>query len=134
MSNIYRRLKATASLLLSLTISACSADSAQTSLSEKELLGNWCARSQPAFYQEFVIEIEDGKHGFRSYLHHRPDEFGTWELDKNQLTINGNSGIKTEYKIEASSAQSLVLISSLGDKEYYFRDGCVEFEAPPEQT
>ena len=77
-----------------------------------------------------MLEIADGKHSFRSYLHQRPDEFGTWVLGKNQLIIMGDSGRKTEYKIEGVSSQAIVLISSLGDKEYYYRDGCVAVEAP----
>ena len=77
-----------------------------------------------------MLEIEDGKHSFRSYLHQRPDEFGTWVLGKNQLIVMGDSGRKTEYKIEEFSSQAIVLIRNSGDKEYYYRDGCVAVEVP----
>ena len=47
-----------------------------------------------------MLEIEDGKHSFRSFLHQRVDEFDNWALDKNKLIIMGDSGRKNEYKIE----------------------------------
>lgn len=128
--NLY--LKITTSLLLSLLISACSASEPPKSLQENDLLGNWCARKNPAFYEEFVLEIDDGKHVFRSYLHQRPDEFGSWTLSKNQFTIIGNSGRTSAYKIAEFSTQALVLMSDLGDKEYYYRDGCVAIAEPSE--
>ena len=77
-----------------------------------------------------MFEIEDGKRGFRLYLHHRPDEFGCWVLGKNQLTIDSENGRKTEYKIEKFSGQALVLISSLCGKEYYYRDSCIAVALP----
>lgn len=102
-------------------------------MQENDLLGTWCARKNPAFYEEFVLEIEDGKHVFKSYLHQRPDEFGSWGFGKNQFTII-SSGRTSAYKIAQLSTQALVLMSDLGDKEYYYRDGCVAVEVPNDST
>jgi len=62
---------------------------------ESNLLGAWCASSPFAFYEEFNLEIEDVQYNFRSYLHHRPGEFGEWRIEKKQLVI---ANFNTDYK------------------------------------
>lgn len=103
---------------LSLFLFSASAQ-AKTAL-ENKLLGAWCASSPSAFYEEFNLEIEDDQHHFRSYLHHRPGEFGDWRIEKKQLVITTfNTDYK--YKIVKLTHRKLVLKNDEGRNEQYKR-------------
>ncbi|MGB7815596.1 MAG: hypothetical protein WBL28_04510 [Methylotenera sp.] len=94
---------------------------AKTTL-ESRLLGAWCASSTSAFYEEFNLEIENGQHHFRSYLHHRPGEFGDWRIEKKQLVITTfNTDYK--YRIVKLTHKRLVLTNDAGHNEQYKRCG-----------
>ena len=87
---------------------------------ETRLLGDWCASSNTAFYEEFTLEVEDGTHNFRSYLHHRPAEFGDWRIENKQLVIT-TFNTDNKYKIVRLTRNSLVLKNDAERKEPYKR-------------
>jgi hypothetical protein len=105
-------------IFLSLILITASAQ-AKTML-ESKLLGAWCASSPSAFYEEFALEIEDGQHHFRSYLHHRPGEFGDWRIEKKQLVI-ATFNTDYKYKIINLTHKRLVLKNDEGHNEQYKR-------------
>ena len=114
-------------MLLAFLLASNSMASDKVTAPESDLLGSWCARDEPAQHEEFVLEIEDGEHAFRAYLHHRPAEFGTWHLDGDVLTIDA-SEFKFVYRIERVSKSELVLVADDDSREYYFRDKCVSID------
>ena len=103
---------------------------AQPGVAEKLILGDWCAGSDTAFHEEFTLDIEDGVRTFSSWLHHRPAESGTWELNGRSLTIREQSGGVHVYTIVSATSKRLVVRSARGAREVYVRKGCREFRGP----
>jgi hypothetical protein len=87
---------------------------------EKQLLGSWCATSSAEFLQEFVLEINENQYEFRTYLHQRPAEFGTWRLEKKRLIISTYIGV-SNYQIAQLSRRRLMLTTTEGHIERYKR-------------
>lgn len=107
------------------------ASSQAKGVDERILLGEWCAGSRNDSYEYFKLAIENGKHKFYSWLHERPDTFGTWDLSNNTLTITDDTGFKDIYTVENASPRKLTLHKKGEVKEIYVRNKCIEFEEPP---
>jgi hypothetical protein len=97
---------------------ACTA-TAKPSL-ENQLLGSWCATSSVEFHQEFVLEINENQREFRAYLHQRPADFGTWNLEKKRLIVTTHLGI-FHYQITQLSRRQLSLKTTEGHIDRYNR-------------
>jgi hypothetical protein len=86
---------------------------------ETMLLGEWCGKPKHAYHQTFVLESTASKKEFRSYMHQKPAEFGTWALKGKNLSVKTNS--QYQYKVLMLSLKKLVLLNQQNEKEYYFR-------------
>ena len=86
---------------------------------ETMLLGEWCGKPKHAFHQTFVLENTASKKEFRSYLHQKPAESGTWTLNGKNLSVKTSS--QYQYKVLMLSLKKLVLLNDKKEKEYYFR-------------
>ncbi len=102
---------------------------------ESMLRGGWCASNAESEEEEFSLDIEDGTHVFRSWLHHRPASDGTWQLAGRTLTITAGSDKRTTvYTILSLTRKRLVLRNEdERRREVYLRIGmghCFEVEYP----
>lgn len=97
-------------------------------IAESTLLGDWCAGSPNAFHEELSLSIEDGARVFSSWLHHRPAESGTWELNGRTFTIRGSSGSTTSYTIVRVSRNRLLIRQADAETEVYVRERCLSFD------
>lgn len=104
--------------------------SIQAETAEKIILGDWCAGSDNSFHEEFSLTIEDGEHVFSSWLHHRPDGNGTWEINKGTLTVKTVSGSKYIYSIKKATSKLLILQKQGEAPEKYVRTNCRRVELP----
>jgi hypothetical protein len=100
-------------------------------VAESTILGDWCAGSKTAFHEVFSLTIEDNVRVFSSWLHERPAESGTWELNGRTLTIRGTSGTTMVYTIVSATKKRLVIREAKESAEVYVRKGCRAFEPPP---
>ncbi len=115
---------------LTMTMIAVTVYSSDT-VSEKDILGDWCAGSKNAFHEEFSLMTEDGKHIFSSWLHQHPAISGTWNLQNRTLTVYGSSDDQYIYSVETATSKQLILRENGKDPEVYVREGCIRFETPP---
>lgn len=109
-----------------LFISACSNES----ISDKSIIGDWCADSESTFHKEFSLSIEDGEHKFSSWLHQRPALFGKWKLEEHNLTIESGEKFIFSYTVEMENSNKLILREKDQEPELYIRhnENCVQFE------
>lgn len=117
---------------LFLLILLATTGSINATVSETNILGDWCAGSENTFYEEFSLSIEDGKNIFSSWLHHRPDASGTWVLNEQILMIHESSGLSHVYNIEKATTKQLILHEKGYKPEIYVREGCIYVQLPKE--
>jgi len=101
-------------------------------VSETNILGDWCAGSESAFYEEFSLTVENAEHIFSSWLHHRPDASGKWTLEDQTLMIHTSSGHTYIYFIEKATSEQLVLHQEGYEPEIYVHEGCLYVQLPKE--
>ena len=98
-------------IIILLSTSACSNDS----VSDKYIIGEWCAGSGNAFHEVFSIAKEDDEQTFSSWFHQRPAISGKWKLNQQNLIIdngngNGNgNGLKFDYLVVMANSNKLIL-------------------------
>ena len=119
------------SLVVVFALTIAASPSAAPPDKETAILGDWCAGSENALHEEFSLSVEDGERTFRSWLHHRPAESGTWELRGKTFVIHGRSGEHYIYTVLTLTPKKLVLRQGKEKPETYVREGCREFEPPP---
>lgn len=60
---------------------------------EAKLIGSWERRGGDGFFEEMAFSVEDGRHGFDSWLHQRPELVdASWRLEGCRLTIDPGDG------------------------------------------
>jgi len=62
----------------------------------------------PNDVREFEFAIEDGKHVYRSWLHSRPDEDGSWTFGSCKVTVRLRSGPVIEYRFLSNDGRRLI--------------------------
>ena len=67
----------------------------QQEITEQDLLGYWKTLKGNA--EQIMFDIDESEYYFRSYLHQRPFEIGTWSLDNNKLIIAIDNGDTIVY-------------------------------------
>src|SRR5688500_18022979 len=119
-------------LILLLLAATVSADN-KPAVTERAILGDWCAGSATAFHEEFTLSVEDGKHLFASWLHQRPAVSGTWTLSGRTLTIQSHAGQDYVCSVLSATSRKHVIQAEGEQPETYVRKNCREFEAPPRE-
>jgi hypothetical protein len=95
-------------------------------VSESQVMGPWCSGSENSYYEEFSLTIEDGKRMFGSWLHHRPESTGTWELTSRELSITPGP----TYTVLSLSGEQMTVQWPGGEPELYVRHNCREVAIP----
>ncbi len=83
--------------LLALLVPLLACGSAQPAgncpVTERELLGSWGASGNAGFFEEFMLEANDGERVFNSWLHQRPELSGAaWKLENCRLIVMPRRG------------------------------------------
>lgn len=100
-------------------------NAATCGVGEGKIIGNW-KRLKNGDFEEFVVEIEGGKRNFSSWLHHRPEFMGQWELKNCILHIeNGERpSIDFDYQVLGLRGEVLYLKNTEdGGQSSYRRTG-----------
>lgn len=84
---------------------------------ERDLFGSW-ETVAGGLADSITFSEEEGKYIFRSYLHDRPLEFGSWRLEGEKLFINSIMGETQYVKVEVKGG-TLTLHRADGNKETY---------------
>lgn len=77
-----------------------------------QLIGGW-RRVKSGDFEEFAFEINDGKHEFVSWLHHRPEFVGNWELKGCRLHIEDPQNEELDFDYQVLEAGKILKLKSL---------------------
>jgi hypothetical protein len=96
-------------MLFATFVIAVGTASGSTGRQEALVVGSWeCETNCPD--EEVAFTIEDGKHVYRSWLHHRPAVANAeWSLQGSDLTVTHDSGILYEWRVVQVTNTRLVL-------------------------
>lgn len=71
-----------------------------------DIVGSYNFKSGATDYESFEL-AEDGS--FQSWLHERPEVFGTWSLDDGIIKVKENGNINISMKVISVSEKELVV-------------------------
>lgn len=97
-------------------------DAAICNVGEEQIIGNW-RRLKSGDFEEFAIDIANGKRNFSSWLHHRPEYMGKWDLKSCKLHIANSEDrlLDFDYKVLGLQDEVLYLRSSEDGEESSYR-------------
>lgn len=85
-------------------------------IDEKKIVGSW-TRLKGGFFEEMGLSVYEGKKNFNSWLHHRPEMSGQWEVINCTLKIIGDNGaMNFDFRIDGFDSGKLYIFD-LNDKE-----------------
>ena len=90
-------------------------------VTEAAVVGAWGRPSGVGAFEEFALEVEDGEHVFRSWMHQRPDvPMARWTFADCRLRIEGANDAKTmwDYTVAMRGRTRLVLRDADGTTTY----------------
>ena len=90
-------------------------------VTEAAVVGAWGRPSGVGVFEEFALEVEDGEHVFRSWLHQRPDvPSARWTYADCRLRIESSKDAKAmwDYAVAMRGRTRLVLRDADGTTTY----------------
>jgi hypothetical protein len=85
-------------------------------LSQRDFIGHWqerVAAGEPSDdIQELQFALENGRRIFRSWLHQRPEMFGTWAISNCRVKASGPGDMEMTFRFAANDKRRLIEIDS----------------------
>ena len=84
-------------------------------MKEQALLGSWVRVKGDTTFEEMNFSIIDGEHSFLSWIHHRPEMGGVWEIKRCILHIhdpNQSTLLSFDLKIKKIEKGKLFLFDT----------------------
>jgi uncharacterized protein len=76
----------------------------QCELDERRLLGSWVKEKGEGF-EEMNFSLSSGVRSFTSWLHHRPEMTGTWNIDSCVIYVRHSSDEKLQFEYKFKKLQ-----------------------------
>ena len=73
-------------------------------IKDDSLQGSW-VRVNGGFFEEMSFSVDNGAHLFFSWIHHRPEMAGTWEVRQCIIQIMSNSDERMQFEFQVQKIE-----------------------------